>query len=355
MDNEKKITIYDIAREAGVSPSQVSRAISGRGYVSEASRAKIQELVDKYNYRPNAVARNLQRGQSNAVGFLIPHIYQEYFPLVYSVFEREMTEKGYVTIVFNGKSTPRDEIRNLHLLEELRVDAVVIIGGSLDFADWDRRKDYVQAIRRLSKNIPCILGNERAGTLSCSGVYVNIDKGAEELVRHLAEQGHKTMGVLGGFKSVHPSYRLQEALKKFGKQYGLEFRPEWQVFSSYNSHDGAEAMRELLKQKELPTAICCINDEIAVGAMGVAMDRGIRVPEDIAFTGFDGVDLSREFRPQLTTIQMDFETMGQKLAELTYNSINGDRQFTDVAVDPSVILRQSTEGCTKCCKASSVH
>ena len=344
MDNEKKITIYDSAKEAGVSASQVSRAISGKGYVSEENRARINELVEKYNYRPNAVARNLQKGESNTVGFLIPHVYQEYFPLVYSVFEREMTARGYVTIVFNGKSTPEDEIRNLNLLEELRVDAVVIIGGSLDFADWNERSNYVRTIQDLSRKIPCILGNERAGTLSCSGVYVNIDKGAEALVRHLAEKGHKSMGILGGFRSVHPSFRLQESLKKFGKQYGLEFRPEWQVFSSYNSLDGAEAMRELLKQKELPTAVCCINDEIAVGAMGVALDRGMRVPEDIAFTGFDGVDLSRQFRPQVTTIQMDFETMGRKLAELAYNSIKGERQVTDIVVDPWVEIRQSTNG-----------
>ena len=94
MDNHKKITIYDIAKEAGVSASQVSRAISGKGYVSEENKAVIEALVKKYNYRPNAVARNLQKGRSNTVGFLIPHIYQEYFPLVYSSFERVMTEKG---------------------------------------------------------------------------------------------------------------------------------------------------------------------------------------------------------------------------------------------------------------------
>ncbi len=342
MDSKKKITIYDIAREAGISASQVSRAISGNGYVSEENRAKINELVEKYNYRPNAVARNLQKGRSNTVGFLIPHVYQEYFPLVYSTFEREMTDNGYVTIVFNGKSTPEDEIRNLHLLEDLRVDAVVIIGGSLDYAYWDRRKDYIETVTGLNKKIPCILGNERAGQLSCSGVYVNIDKGAEALVKHLAEKGHRSMGILGGFKSVHPSYRLQESLKKFGKKYGLEFRSEWQVFSSYNSLDGAEAMREFLRQKELPTAVCCINDEIAVGAMGVALDRGMRIPEDIVFTGFDGVDLSRQFRPQLTTIQMDFETMGKQLAELTLSSIKGEKQIRDVVVDPWVEFRKST-------------
>ncbi|MCR5278982.1 MAG: LacI family transcriptional regulator [Lachnospiraceae bacterium] len=343
MDNQKKITIYDIAKEAGVSASQVSRAISGKGYVSEENKEKIQALIKKYNYRPNAVARNLQKGRSNTVGFLIPHIYQEYFPHVYSSFERVMTERGYVTVVFNGKSTPQDEIRNLHLLEDLRVDAAVIIGGSLDYADWEERKDYVQAVRNLNKKLPCVLGNERAGLLNCSGVFSDIDKGAEEIAKHLASKGHKTMGILGGFRSVNPSFRLQESLKHFGREYGLEFREEWQVFSSYNTGEGAVAMRTLLKRnKELPTAICCINDEIAVGAMGVALDAGLKIPEDVAFTGYDGVMLSQEFRPQLTTVQMDFETMGRRLAALVINSIEGDKTVTDIAVEPWLEIRQST-------------
>ncbi len=344
-DKEKKVTIYDIAREAGVSASQVSRAISGKGYVSEENKAVIDALVKKYNYRPNAVARNLQKGRSNTVGFLIPHIYQEYFPYVYSSFERVMTEKGFVTVVFNGKSTLKDEIRNIHLLEDLRVDAAVIIGGSLDYADWEERKEYAQAVKALGKRIPCVLGNERAHTLECSGVYTDIDKGAEALVRYLAGKGHRTMGILGGFRSVNPSFRLQESLKHFGSIYGLEFREEWQVFSSYNTGEGAMAMRTLLKRnknRELPTAICCINDEIAVGAMGVALDAGYSIPGDIAFTGYDGVLLSQEFRPQLTTIQMDFETMGKSLADLVISKIEGDKTRRDIVVEPWIEERQST-------------
>ena len=248
-----------------------------------------------------------------------------------------------MTIVFNGKRTVKDEIRNIHLLEDLRVDAAVIIGGSLDYADWKERKDYVQAVKNLSKKLPCVLGNERAGQLGCSGVYTDIDKGAEMIVKHLSEKGHKSMGILGGFKSVNPSYRLQESLKRFGKEYGLEFKEEWQVFSSYNTGEGAMAMRTLLKRnKELPTAICCINDEIAVGAMGVALDAGYKIPEDLAFTGYDGVMLSQEFRPQLTTVQMDFETMGRKLAELVINSIEGDKTVTDLPVEPWLEVRQSS-------------
>lgn len=345
MNSDKKITIYDIAKEAGVSASQVSRAISGKGYVSEENKAKIDAIVKKYNYRPNVMARALQQGKSNTVGILIPHIYQEYFPYVYASFERQMMDKGYVTIVFNGKSTPKDEIRNIHLLEDLRVDAAVIIGGSMDYGDWEERKDYVRAVKNLSKKIPCVLGNERAGILNCPGVYTDIDKAAELVISHLKSKGHETIGILGGFRSVNPSYRLQESFKRFAADYGMEFRDEWQVFSSYNTGEGAMAMRTLLKKNKggkLPTAICCINDEIAVGAMGVALDAGLKIPEDIAFTGFDGVLLSQEFRPQLTTVQMDFETMGRSLAVLVERSIEGDRDILDIPVAPWLEVRQST-------------
>ena len=342
INTEKKVTIYQIAQEAGVSASQVSRAISGKGYVSEENRKKIQALVEKYNYRPNALAQNLQKGKSNTIGFLIPHIYEEYFPMIYSSFEREMTEKGYVTIVFNGKSTFEEEIRILHILEDTRVDAAVIIGGSLDFADWNLRKEYISTIRNLSAKIPCVLGNERAGQLGCSGVFVNLDKGLKELTDYIASKGYKTMGILGGFDSVYPSLRLRNTLREYATQKGILIKPEWEVRSSYNARDGAAAMKELLKNKKLPEIVCCINDEIAVGAMGVALDKGFNIPKDIAFTGFDGVYLSQEFRPQLTTLQMDFETMGKELARIVEDHLNGKREIKDIAVDPWLEIRSST-------------
>ncbi len=342
MDNTKRVTIYDIAREAGVSASQVSRAISGNGYVSEENKAKIQTLVDRYDYKPSAMARNLQKGTSNMIGFLIPHISDEYFSYVYYRFEEEMKKKGYITVVFNGKSTPWEEIPILHLLEEIRVDALVIIGGSLDGIDWSRRREYVEIIQSLSQKIPCILGNERAGQLNCAGVCANIDGGAEALVAHLAEQGFRTMGILGGLESVQPSVRLQEALKEQAEKRGIEFRPQWRVHSSYNARDGAEAMRTLLQQKELPEVVCCINDEIAIGAMGVALDAGLKIPRDIAFTGYDGVYLSQEFRPQLTTIQMDFAAMGHALAQAVEEGLSGKGSSTVTSVDPWLEVRQST-------------
>lgn len=339
----KKVTIYDIAKEAGISASQVSRAISGNGYVSDENKSKIMELVEKYNYRPSAVARNLKKGRSNSVGFLLPHVYQEYFPYLYQRLEEEMTANGYVTIVCNGRSWSGNEIRNLQMLEEMQVDAVVIIGGTLDQVDWTEYPDFIQTIRNLSEKIPCVLGSDRAADLGCSGVYVDARVCVDDLMAHLAEQGYRKMGILGGVTSVHPSEQLKGYMREAALKYGMETRSQWQVNSSYNSMDGAEAMKELLRQKELPQVVCCINDEIAVGAMGVTLDAGLRIPQDIAFTGYDGVWLGREFRPRLTTIQFDFDTMGHRLVETVLGAIGGSREQTVIPVAPWLEIRESTK------------
>lgn len=339
----KKVTIYDIAKEAGISASQVSRAISGNGYVSDENRNKIMDLVEKYSYRPNVVARNLKKGRSNSVGFLLPHVYQEYFPYLYQRFEEEMTDNGYVTIVCNGRSWIENEIRNLQMLEEMQVDAVVMIGGTLDQVNWEEYPDFIQAVRKISEKIPCVLCSDRAAELGCSGVYVDAEKCVSELMAHLAEQGYRKMGILGGVASVYPSEQLKGYLREAAAKYGLEFRSLWQVNSSYNSMDGAEAMKKMLQREELPEVICCINDEIAVGAMGAALDAGLRIPQDIAFTGYDGVWLGREFRPRLTTIQFDFDTMGHKLVEMILGILDGNREPEVVPVAPWLEIRESTK------------
>lgn len=340
----KKITIYDIAKEAGVSASQVSRAISGNGYVSDENKDIILGLVEKYNYRPNAVARNLKKGRSNSIGFLVPHVYQEYFPYLYQKFENEMMDRGYITIVLNGRSWSGREIPNLQLLEELRADAVVIMGGTLDQIDWEGHAEFIHAVKNMNSKIPCILGSDRAAELGCSGIYVDSRACVDEMVAYLWGQGYRSMGILGGVSSVYPSVQLRGFLTEAAEKHHMELRPQWQVNSSYNSMDGAAAMRELLKLKELPQVVCCINDEIAVGAMGVALDAGLKIPQDIAFTGYDGVWLSREFRPQLTTIQFDFDTMGRVLAENVVGVLEGREEPLVVPVAPWLEIRESTGG-----------
>lgn len=341
MDSVRKITIYDIAREAGISASQVSRAISGRGYVSEENRAKVQSLINKYNYRPNSMARSLQQGKSNLIGFMLPHIAAEYFATTYYEFEKQMMDKGYITMVFNGKSYIGDELKALHIMEEIRVEAVVVMGGSLDAVEWNPQ--YLKELQALNSKIPCILCTARAGELGCPGVYADVDMGIRELAEHLGEQGYKSMGILGGLDIVYPSVYLQDLLRRYAGEYGMEIRPEWEVRSSYNAEDGAEAMKKLLQQGTLPEVVCCINDDIATGAMGVAMDHGLRIPQDIAFTGRDGIRIGKVFRPRLTTVQLDFQGMGRHLADTVERRLSGSRSTELTLIKTWLEVRESTK------------
>ena len=101
---EKRITIYDIAAEVGVSASLVSRVVSGKGSVSDKTRKKIQDVIDKYDFRPNAMARGLQKSRTRMIGFMIPHIGNEYFSNVYYEFEKHASENGFMTILYKGKN-----------------------------------------------------------------------------------------------------------------------------------------------------------------------------------------------------------------------------------------------------------
>jgi DNA-binding LacI/PurR family transcriptional regulator len=338
---KKGITIYDIAKEAGVSPSMVSRVISGNGAVSEKNRIMVQEIVNKYKFKPNAIARGLQKSQTGLIGFVIPHVGNEYFSSVYYEFERLASEKGYMIILYNGKSDLSVESRILHTLEEARVEAVIIMGGRID---WIEIEDEArEEISSLNEIIPCILCSEQAQNFGCVGVHSDDRLGCELAVRYVSENGYKTMGILGGADHSYPAYNKKRYLLEEAKKNHLEVRKEWVIGNSFDEVDGAESMRELLKVKELPEIVFCINDHVAFGAQHEALEVGLRVPEDIAFIGADGVRASTMARPAITTVAINFK----EYAKVLFNAMMAvmeDREFPKInRIPPNFIERASTK------------
>lgn len=340
MGDKKNITIYDIAKEAGVSASLVSRVISGNGSVSEKNRVKIQKLIQEYNFRPNALARGLQKSKTKMIGYVVPHIGNEYFSSVYYQFEKRASQNGYMTILCNGKSDPNVEYQILKKLEETRVEAIVFMGGRTDIINIEN--EYIDQIKNLNKTIPCVICSERADMYDCVGVHAHDFTGVNKLIAHIAEQGYKSLGLLGGTDLSYPSYHKKKLFREAAIKHSLELREEWIIGNSFDTHDGAESMKQLLKVKELPEVACCINDHVAVGAMNAAIDAGLSIPSDIAITGYDGVEASILSRPSLTTISPNYSLFGQTLFDAVTALLEGNSFNRINLIEPEIIVRESS-------------
>lgn len=338
-DIKKNITIYDIAREVGVSPSLVSRVLSGKGSVSEKTRERIQAVIDKYGFRPNAIARGLQNSRTRMIGFMLPNIGNEYFSSVYYEFEKNASAQGYMTILYNGKNHLETELKILENFADARVEAVIIMGGSADAMTPDPA--YVDAVMRLNERIPCIICSEQAEKMGCIGTHMDSHRTGELLVEHLLERGYRTMGILGGERETFPSVRLKEHLREYAIQRGITVRQEWLHGNSYDAQDGERAMKKLLEQPSLPRAVCCINDYVAIGAMSVAADAGLRIPEDIAVTGNNNIYISQVLKPKLTTVADDFEALGKTMFDMITMRLEGE-QPRSVLIEPHLVIRSST-------------
>lgn len=343
MEQDKKkrnITIYDIAKEAGVSASVVSRAISGNGSVSPKNRLIIEKLVEKYNYTPNALARSLQKSKTRTIGFMVPHISNEYFSSVYYEFEKNAAEYGYMTILCNGKGNFESESLVMKGFMEMRVEGIVIMGGRADIINLD--KSYEDEIRDLNKRIPCMICSPKAERFGCIGVHGDEYQGIRKLLNHIYEQGYRSAGILGGSDNVYPSYIKKEYILKAVKEYGITIKKEWIISSSYNADSGRRSMKELLKQEHLPEMVFCINDHVAVGAVNEALDQGLRIPQDIGITGYDGVEASKLSRPPITTVAQDYVTYGKIL----FNGMKAlleSNHFPPIHfIEPEILIREST-------------
>lgn len=339
MEKKKNITIYDIAKEAGISASMVSRVLSGKGSVAPKTRERIQSIIDKYDFKPNEMARGLQKSRTRIIGYMIPSVGHEYFSSVYYEFEKHASENGYMTVLYNGKNDLDTEHRILNVFEEIRVEAAIIMGGGVDALSID--PGYARAIETLGRKVPCILCSEQADKFGCMGVHMDSRKAAELVVDHLLKKNYGTLAILGGAQDIFPSVYIREHMKDYAAKKGVEIRPEWIHGVSYDAKDGKAAMKKLLEQKELPRAVFCINDYVACGAMEAALEAGVKIPEEMAIIGNDNLEIADIVRPHLTSVGKSYQEMGEILFQMMQEGLEG-KEAAQKLITPFLVEREST-------------
>jgi len=325
----RKITIRDIAREAGVSPSTVSRVINNSAPVSKELKERVLSTIKKLGYNPNPIAQSLRKGFTNTIGFIIPDITNPFFSLIVKGAEEYLKRKKMFLIVCNSNHSVKEEERLLQTLMERKTDGLLFIGAG------NRNKIISTSLDKMK-----IVFVDRVYE-KCKAPYVvsNNYKGMKNLIDYLVDTGHKSFVFLNGEKNT---YSAKERLRGFLdalKEHKIE---EYEVVFGQFTYESGFALAKGLKK--IPDAIVCGNDLMAYGAIDALEERGYKVPDDVSVTGFDDLPFSKHYKPSLTTVRQPFYEMGYEAAKILYRLINSKPNIeTNVVLETKLVIRETTK------------
>lgn len=326
------MNIYDIAKEAGVSITTVSRVINNKGYVSEKTRKKIQDVLDRNEYQPNAIARGLATGSTKTVAIVVVDVRVPHYALTSYIMEQQLSALGYMVLVCNTGEEEKECKRYLHMLAERKVDGIILVGSI-----FNRLCDE-EALNLLS-DIPIVMANGKIERPNIYSVLVDETHGIELAVRHLHETGKKRLAYVRD-KETNAADRKVEGFIKEMNRLGYE-DPQKNVYRTpYGLEGGAEIAR-LLAEKEYD-AVVFGEDLTAVGAMNTWRRMGIRIPEDIALTGCNNSEYSYICNPALTTVNNKGEVLSELTVRLLLDVMSQKKELANLVVLPELVVRETT-------------
>lgn len=327
------VTIYDVAREARVSMATVSRVVNGNQNVKPETRDKVNEVIKKLNYRPNAVARGLASKRTTTVGVIIPDISNVYYSQLARGLEDIATMYKYHSIISNSDNDPSKEKEIFNNLLSKQVDGIIFLGGTIS----EEIKDLIN-----KSSVPVVVSGTNGKDEGISSVNIDFEAAAKEITEHLIEKGAKSFAFVGGDYSKKAQEDVLVGLKDVLVQHKLKL-DEQLIFNGNETYkDGLRAFESLATAK--PDAILSISDEQAIGLVHAAQDAGVSVPDDLQIVSFNNTRLVEMVRPQLSSVIQplyDIGAVGMRLLTKYMNEEDID--------EPNVILPHRIEyrGTTK--------
>ncbi|MDR1445115.1 MAG: LacI family transcriptional regulator, partial [Treponema sp.] len=300
-----KKTIYQIAEQAQVSISTVSRVLNGSPLVAPRTRAVVQDVIDQNHFSPSALARGLSTSKTQSVGVILPDITNPYFSALFLEIERCAAEQGYSVVLYNtmygsySRSFKKSlgESAYFQMALEERLDGLIVTGGQIDMDEISA--DYLAALNLLRREIPVIIIGQKFEGTACDFVIRDLDRGVFLALQHLRDLGHRRIGFLGGEVGVRVTSDRFKAYKRIMAELGLVYHPGYVHFSDYYVPSGYAAMREQLRGP-MPSAVLAINDMVALGAVRALSDAGLSVPGDMALVSCDEFFFSEYAVPRIT-------------------------------------------------------
>ena len=338
------VTLQDVAKLAGVSTKTVSRVVNHQGEISETTRLRVQEAIDQLGYRPNFLARSLVRQQTNTLAVVASGL--EYYgpSRTLAGVEHQSYQFGY-SLLFSLLPQPRDSdvVSILDSFATRRVDGIIWavpeIGNNRDWIHQD-----------LLDSLPPIVFISMAPRQGLSTVAIDNRTGSGQVAEHFIQTGKRRIGVITGPLDWWEARERLDGFTTRLQEMGISTDPTLIAEGDWSATSGKRCMQQILEQDPDLDAVFACNDSMALGAMGLAHEKGLRIPEDIAFAGFDDIPEAACFWPPLTTVHQKLFTLGAISVQVLQNLIEARQQVgADDAVenrllDTEFFIRESSAG-----------
>lgn len=313
------MTIKDIAKESGYAVGTVSRVLNGQPGVSEKTRVKIMEVVDKYQFRLNSNAKFLKQQSTDSVAIIIKGTKNMLFAGLVEILQGLIKNMGYTSLVYYINEDGNEVEQAMQICCDIKPLGILFLGSNKE--NFCEKFEYV--------DVPCVLVTNSAEGLdfeNLSSVCISDENAAKTAIGYLIALGHKKIGVLGGemIHSTPAKARYEGCLAAF-KENRIEFDSDKYYESDYFTMEGGyHAMKRLLEKTADLTAVFAMSDVTALGAIRAIFESGKRVPEDISVIGFDGIEIGQYMIPRLTTIRQPDEHIAERAVDILLKQINED-------------------------------
>jgi LacI family transcriptional regulator len=332
---KQSVTLVQVAAKAGVATMTASRAISGDGYVSEETRARVLAAVEELGYAPNTLARVMKGGRTNVIGVVVNDLRSQVVNDFVSALTDEVRKYEMDLFIYNSSVDLDEQAQRRHsqLLHGLWDGLIYVLPRMTDeyLASLEQSKSPIVLVNfcRRSTSLPVVLGDNF--------------NGARDAVANLIAQGHQRIGFIRGSHWTGQSAERERGYRQAMLDVGLEIDERWVMQGTFSEQSGLEAGQALFALDARPTAVFCANDEMALGCMNAARALGLRIPEDVSLVGFDDVPGAAMAQPPLTTLRHPLALMARATVQELMRRVlrqPGTRQRVEFPAE--MVVREST-------------
>jgi len=321
----KHVKIKDVAKELNLSVATIARAFHEKYDIKKETKELILAKAKELGYHPNPIAKKLILQKTGNVGVVVPEFLNSFFPEVIIGIQEVLIKEGYQVLIMQSGESSEMELDNVKTLENNMVDGII-----LSLSKESNNIGYYNEL--ISKGMPIVQFNRVNDNLACPKVIFDDFKWSFFATEHLIKQGYKKIYHLSGYKNMTISKQRILGYTKALQKHNIPISPNYIIEAGFFIDDGFRSVENLIKKGEIPEAIFCVNDPVAIGAMKALKLNNFNIPSDVALVGFSESKMVEVVDPPLTSVVQPTHEMGMKSAKLILELING-KNLHDPAIE----------------------